>query len=150
MKDEKLVVKNPEAGFIVEGFQDLRNALKAMGKKTCLDCVFCQLREKTIEKPSFSALFGLPENDIRIHLVCRKFLLDLNDKLESAVQCSSFLTEKEYHEKALRGEIVGYAGIDKNKISSTPEPIMTTCQYCGAKYDITLYQRCPKCGAYPQ
>ena len=152
LKDEKLTVTNPEAGFRVQDLKLLKQQLKEVGRKTCLDCCFCQLREETVEKigiPSLlNALVGTPsEFEMRIHLVCRKFLLDLNDKLESGEKCSSFLTEDSYEEKCLKGEIVGYAGIDKKEMMK-PEPIMATCQYCNAQYDISLYRKCPRCGAY--
>jgi len=145
--DEGFVVTNPEAGFTIKGLQEIRKLIKAIGRKTCFDCIFCETREETFEKPSLSALFGAPEIDMRIQLVCRKFLLNINGKLKSALNCSSFLTEKEYHEKALKGEIVGFVGLQKDEMEFTQKPEMATCQYCTAQYDITLYLRCPNCGA---
>jgi len=153
LKEEKLVVKNPELGFTPQYLSELKEQLKIVEKKTCLDCVLCQLQEKTVEKASVTnllgALAGAPiEYEIRVNLVCRKFLLDLNDKLESASECSSFLTEKEYHEKAIKGEIVGFAGVTKNESIPIQKPVMANCDYCQAQYNISLYRKCPRCGAY--
>jgi hypothetical protein len=152
LKHGKIIVENPQAGFTPQSLRKLSEQLKAVGRKTCLDCIFCQLREEMVERIDKTGILELfagvpPPVELRVNLVCRKFLLDLNDKLESAENCSSFLTEKEYQEKCLEGEILGYAGIENTEMSR-PKPIMASCQYCKAKYDITLYRRCPKCGAF--
>ena len=153
LKNDELTMTNSGAGFSPEYLLSLRKALKEVDRTTCLDCVFCQPREEMVETASVTnllgALAGAPtEYETRVHLVCRKFLLDLNNKLESAVECSSFLTEQEYHKKAIKGEMVGFAGVRKNEITHSNEPIMATCQYCDATYDISLYRKCPRCGAY--
>jgi len=138
VKDEKLIIKNPEFGFTVQSLQNLKNQLKTIGKKTCLDCAFCQLKEETVEELEKLGFFdtllgGSSSAERRVYLVCRKFLLDLNDKLESAKEYSSFLTEKEYHEKAIKGEIIGFAGVTKNEGIPIQKPVMAKCDYCQAQ-----------------
>jgi len=140
-----------QAGFTPQSLRELSEQLKQVGRKTCLDCIFCQLREETVERYDKQGILELfagvpPPAELRVNLVCRKFLFALNDKLESGEKCSSFLTEDRYREKCMKGEIVGYAGIENDKMKL--DPIIVTCQYCKARYDMTLYRRCPNCGAF--
>ena len=47
--DEKLVIKNPVLGFTPQYLSELTEQLRANGRKTCLDCVFCELRKRSRE-----------------------------------------------------------------------------------------------------
>jgi len=108
-------------------------------KKTCKKCVFFEQHEDS----SF----------------CRKMNLKLKLKVSAigpalspldyvrlyylqAERCINYITEEEYEERALRGEI----GKEEKEITKMKEVIVKVrCPYCRHLYDETL-DRCPHCG----
>jgi hypothetical protein len=48
----------------------------------------------------------------------------------------------------MKGEILGFAGVTNNENIPIQKPFMEKCDYCQAQYDISLYRKCPRCGAY--
>ena len=83
-------------------------------KTTVLDCRLCHFVSKktvALEKASLTNLIGalsgsgVLEYNYEDQYSCSKFDFDLTSKLSLAGQCSSYITEQEYQEKCLKGEM---------------------------------------------
>jgi len=111
------------------------------GEKSCGNCTYCVAKIIAVEKASVTNLMqglmgGQPlEYDHVKQYTCTKFGFDVTDKLSFAEKCTSYLTQEEYEQKCLSGEL---------------HSDLIVCPYCQTKYDKMKQPRCPNCGAFPK
>jgi len=153
-KKKKLFLQGDEGdrkvrkkAFCIPCFEKYIKELES--KTSCYDCAYSELREDHsfgLDIPPRSFLFCKKlDLEVKPNIVIysefnlslinpsvvplRKFCLD-------AEKCVHFITEEEYRESALRGEIV--RGKEVKDI---------VCEYCDTHYDASKYVRCPNCCA---
>jgi hypothetical protein len=111
-------------------------------EKSCYECVFFNLKDSFCKKikaqlrPTGSSVCGsfmssLGQYSIEGRIVTRPLLF-----FSQAEDCKYFLDQKDYVEKAIKGE-VKIEGINR----------FIVCKYCGAEYDPGKDFKCPNCGA---
>ncbi|UCE16250.1 MAG: hypothetical protein JSV12_01150 [Candidatus Bathyarchaeota archaeon] len=106
-------------------------------KKKCSKCAYSRRDTETMDMGTegvMDILIGAPHVPKYVTFeswICTKFKLDVTKRLELAEKCTSYITQQDYEEKCLRGEL---------------DVTTTTCRFCNTEYDQTK-AICPHCGA---